>query len=157
MPWYRVYADHGPGHQSHTESYIYRNKPLTKEERESEWEQLVYDRHLNDAIGKVDLVKRVPEHILAEKIESARSLAKYYKWMLKVYATTESCPTIAVRHERSEWKDGKLVREFQKARLLNKPEVCAEGTSRKAAVNALFRILRKSGPVTRSRFNVIVR
>lgn len=57
MPWYKFHADHGPGHQSHTEFYRFYIEPLDNESRKYVWDELFGDRDW--PIGGTRLVKNV--------------------------------------------------------------------------------------------------
>lgn len=59
MPWYKFYANHGPGHQGHSEEYKYFTEPIRGDERKERW--LEWCRDWDDSIGGVKPVHRVPE------------------------------------------------------------------------------------------------
>jgi hypothetical protein len=86
MPWYKFYADHGPGHQSHSEDYRYHAEPLRKADRADEWEEWIYGfRHIQShAIGDIKLVRKLPEKIRKAKLEAAKSNLKHWQKMVMV-------------------------------------------------------------------------
>lgn len=134
MPWYLIYANHGPGHQSRSESYRYFEKPLkTRDEKRAVWEDEMGT--LYNPIGKVLLVDGLPAHVLDSKMIGAQQSIEYYKKMLTVLASTRPIPVIAVRYECG------TINAFQ-ARLLNNEAVTAVGKTRDKAVQALLRRLK---------------
>lgn len=131
MPWYLIYANHGPGHQSRSESYRYFEKPLkTRDEKRGVWEEEMGT--LYDPIGKVIAVDGLPAHVLDAKMVNAQSSIAHYTKMLTVLANTRPIPVIAVRYEFGS------INAFQ-ARLLNNEAVTGIGKTRDKAVNALLR------------------
>ena len=73
MPWYRFYADHGPGHQGQTEKFAYYDESWDEEDLQSEWDDWCQQNWLEDAIGDVELVKELPEEKRQEQIRKYRS------------------------------------------------------------------------------------
>jgi|SRR5271157_1412757 len=149
MPWYHIYASHGPGHQSYTDKYRYFEKPLSKEEKKNVFENDMGGYY--DPIGKVIEIKALPEHIHELKVIGAMNTITHNQKLLKVLETTPQLPVIAVRFES---------KGVFRARLLMKEEVSATGPTRDKAVKALFKILKqwwKGTPVTKNHFAVIVR
>ena len=69
MPWYRIYASHGPGHQSNYEDYSYFERPLTTDAKRRVWEG--HAQSLDCATGGVELARGLPAHILENKIVGA--------------------------------------------------------------------------------------
>lgn len=72
MPWYRFYADHGPGHQGQSEKFVYADESWDAEDLESEWEDWCQQNWLEDATGDVELVKELPEEERQEQIKGYR-------------------------------------------------------------------------------------
>lgn len=148
MPWYRIFANHGPGHQSSSEFYSFFEEPLTtKESRESAWQD-AFDRY-DDAIGDVELVDKLPHHIREQKIEHCRAIIDHTRKMLSVLGNTLTKPVIAVKlvTEVVGIDTVKGVNRFTtgfRARLLSEPKV--EGPlrdKRDAAVDALLQMFRR--------------
>ena len=149
MPWYRIYANHGPGHQSSSEVYRWVEKPLSNEQRGEVWDNEMGT--LDDPIGKVVEVKSIPEHIFEHKVSAAENAIRFNQRLLEVLKDTPTQPVIAVHFE---------AKGVHVARLLMKPEVSAQGATRDKAVAALMTILKKwwkSTPVNKNTFAVIVR
>jgi hypothetical protein len=131
MPWYLIYANHGPGHQSRRESYLYFENPLkTRDQKKEIWECEMGT--LYDPIGDVKEVAGLPAHMLKGRIAASKEAIAYHTRMLGILASTKTIPVIAVRYEF------KPIDAFQ-ARLLDNEEVRAEGKTRDKAVNALLR------------------
>jgi hypothetical protein len=151
MPWYRIFADHGPGHQSSTEFYRFYSAPLdTKQKRRDVWEEVFDDGRYDYPIGDVELCEKLPQHIYDEKVSGFHSSIEYATKMLDVMRKTETKPVIAVRLE-TFWAVSKacnprtagMVTGFQ-ARLLAEPTVVGPmKPKRDEAVNALLSIFRR--------------
>ena len=85
MPWYKFSADHGPGHQSRSESYQFFVEPIeTKADKEYHWEDWVQRNFWDDAVGDVRLVRKLPETVRLEKLASAKTKVKYYQTLVKM-------------------------------------------------------------------------
>ena len=65
MPWYKIEAHTGLGHQSHYLDYVWRDEKLTKEEKRWMFEDVFRDR---DAVGDVVVVRRLPVKTRDQKI-----------------------------------------------------------------------------------------
>jgi hypothetical protein len=145
MPWYRIFANHGPGHQSTTEYYHWHDKPLvTKEDRKEAWESVFDDPRYDWPIGDVELCERLPQHILDEKIVGFESsIDRAYK-MLTVLRETPTKPVICVRYEiNSDAPDSAITSGYQ-ARLMNEPSVIGPKRQKKdEAVDALLQMFRR--------------
>jgi len=150
MPWYRVYARLGPGHQTTWEDYRYSEKFLSSLERHMLWRQICGD--WDSAIGKVKLVYSVPANVIEDKIAHYRATIKDSRRMLEILRErTISKPVIAV-HFVGNWIPKKCeVSAKWEARLLARPEVTATGGTVEKAVNALCRQLR-----TKKKFYAVI-
>jgi hypothetical protein len=140
MPWYRIFANHGPGHQSSTEFYCWYEKPLdTKEKRKEAWETAFDDVRYDWPIGDVELVDKLPQHIHDEKIASFQlDIAHAYK-MLGVLKDTLTKPVICVRFEVVPGGENGY-----QARLMDKPDVVGPiKPKRDEAVDALLAVFRR--------------
>lgn len=68
--WYKVFARHGPGHQSSHTFYVPENHKLSRRELRDLWEN-TFDSY-EYPIGNARSVKRLPSKELLYKIQSAR-------------------------------------------------------------------------------------
>lgn len=84
MPWYKISVDHGGGHQSHSERFVWRDERASKAEREQMFEDFCEDRYMENAIGKVRAVAKLPEKVRREKIDDYRYEIDHAKRMLKI-------------------------------------------------------------------------
>ena len=85
MPWYKFSANHGPGHQSHTDHYSYSHRKLTKSEKRDYWES--YFEGKEWPIGGVEIVKVLPAKVHQDLVESCRSSIKHNTGLLEVLLT----------------------------------------------------------------------
>ena len=90
MPWYKISAQHGGGHQGYTYFYRWFDRRMSKYEKESLWEDLF--RNTNNAIGNVEQVKTVPEYMVKRIRENCLSTIKHRKKLLKVLDKTKVIP-----------------------------------------------------------------
>jgi len=67
--WYKLYADYGPGHQSHSEEYISSYKILKGVAAGEIWSEWAEDKGFDDAVGNIKLVRKLPEKVRLRKIE----------------------------------------------------------------------------------------
>ena len=65
MPWYKIEANTGPGHQSHFLDYVWRDKRLTKQEKQELFEDALAH---SDAIGSINAIKQLPAKVRDQKI-----------------------------------------------------------------------------------------
>ena len=65
MPWYKIEADTGPGHQSHYTNYVWQDKRLTHKEKVELFDDEFRDR---EAIGTIITVRRLPAKVRDHKI-----------------------------------------------------------------------------------------
>jgi hypothetical protein len=79
--WYKFYANHGPGHQSHLEFYEWIPNGWSEEELQENWNFLFRDTDY--PIGKAEKVEELPEKVRLEKIKHYESAAKCASYMLK--------------------------------------------------------------------------
>lgn len=70
MPWYKVEARTGPGHQSHYLNYLWQDKRLTRQEALSLFEDEL--RHRANPVGSVVAVRRLPAKVRDQKIAMYR-------------------------------------------------------------------------------------
>src|SRR5271157_2547413 len=142
MPWYRIYAMHGPGHQSDSEFFRWYDAPLTAGDKSDVFSD-VFD-HYDDAIGDVELVAKLPQHIHDEKVSAAEASIQYGYKILGVLAKTETKPVIAVRYEIiAATKQGEKPTTGHQARLLAEPTVIGHlKPTRDQAVNSLLNVIR---------------
>lgn len=99
MPWYRIFASHGPGHQSSSEHYRWFDKELDEQGRKDAWDEIFANERYDWPIGNVDKVKGLPAHILDGKLSNCRSEIEHAKKMIDVLQNTAIIPVIAVRLE----------------------------------------------------------
>jgi hypothetical protein len=141
MPWYRIHANHGPGHQSSTEHYHYSKTPINKVLQESMWHD--YFDNYDWPIGDCELVTSLPEHILASKIGCAKDTIKSQTAMLKVLRDTPSKPVIAVRiFFPNSFAGSKTPAPRFEARLWSNAAVTRVAPTRDKAVRRLLRTLK---------------
>jgi hypothetical protein len=142
MPWYRIYASHGPGHQSSSEYYRYFAKSLDKAGKKDAWDEIFDDGRHDWPIGDVELCERLPQNVYDEKIAGFQSSIEYANRMLEVMRKTDTKPVIAVRLEFKPTPTGQQT-GFQ-ARLLAEPAVLGPiKRTRGEAVNALLAVFRR--------------
>jgi hypothetical protein len=153
MPWYRIYASHGPGHQSSTEFYRYYSAVLdTKQKRKDAWDEAFDDGRYDWPIGDVELCERLPQHIHDEKVTGFESSIRHAYNMLEVLRKTDTKPVIAVRLEvkppikqgDTSFKQGDTSFSGFQARLLAEPTVLGPmKRTRDEAVDALLSVFRR--------------
>jgi hypothetical protein len=156
MPWYRIFASHGPGHQSSDEFYRWYETPLdTKEDKKNAWD--VAFESYDNATGDIELCDRLPHHIREEKIEDCRATIEHARRMLTVLGGTLTKPVICVRLEivprkPSEKMDTGRDMGYQ-ARLMAEPNVLGPIKPKKdEAVDALLSVFRRENrKIRRSR------
>ena len=89
MPWYRLYADHGPGHQGQSEKYEFYGDGWDEESLRELWQDWCHKDFLDDAIGDVELVKELPEKERQEQIEKYRNRIESDFKMLQILGAEE--------------------------------------------------------------------
>jgi hypothetical protein len=72
MPWYKFYADYGPGHQSHSAEYRWYDKPQSPREKKEEFYRIFGDKEW--PVGKCILLKGLPTDIAPQKIQNAQDM-----------------------------------------------------------------------------------
>jgi hypothetical protein len=77
MPWYKIFCDSGPGHQSHHEFYHWEDKKLTKQDKEYLWEEAFSDRDW--PIGDVILVNKLPLDYHKKMLSQIQEKIKSFK------------------------------------------------------------------------------
>jgi len=84
MPWYRIHAMCGPGHQSNFETYYHSAKPLTKDEKADLWEDTMRSNDVHNAAGEVDVVRKLPKKVREEKVRKYEFQLQHAKKMLEI-------------------------------------------------------------------------
>lgn len=87
MPWYKVEARHGPGHQSRTVYYVWQDHELSEDEKKELFEESFSD--LDWPVGDVFMIKKLPKEVYIEKLHHYESSIKAAKRMLKILSETE--------------------------------------------------------------------
>ena len=149
MPWYRIFANHGPGHQSSSEHYRFFAEPLrTKEQKKEAWEEIFASYDYDWPIGDVELVEKLPQHIHDQQVESFKRAVEHGHRMLDILANTKTKPVIAVRMETevigiNTVNGGNRVKTAYQARLLADEKVKGKlKPTREKAAAALIRQLK---------------
>jgi hypothetical protein len=144
MPWYRIYANHGPGHQSSTEFYRWYEKPLdTKDKRKEAWEE-EFAYNYDWPIGDVELCDKLPQHIHDNKIKGFQSDIEHAHRMLDVLRGTPTKPVICVRFVVKPGLPGKKPTMGFQACLMSEPDVLGPMRPGKdEAVDALLSTFRR--------------
>lgn len=88
MPWYFMTFDFGPGHQSHDEGYHWSDEVLKGEDRKAFWEDCA-PSYSDSVIGKMRLVKKLPNNVWEEKMSYYKGSIKYYRKRIKGLKETE--------------------------------------------------------------------
>lgn len=101
MPWYRLKVDHGPGHQTSTERYEWSDEVLTKDGKEEMFNSLC--NCMEYPIGKITLVKKLPEKVKTDQISLHKCRISYARKMLKVLKQTEVRKTKRSIMKRKEY------------------------------------------------------
>lgn len=90
MPWYHIYADHGPGHQSHTQFYQWYDEKLSRQEARDQFEAIFADKRW--PVGHVTLLQKLPIDVLISKrqelVRQLRATKQHTKKMLKILDET---------------------------------------------------------------------
>lgn len=98
MPWYKISGNHGPGHQSTSTEYWWRDEILTKEwveELENSFIEYMaskgYGLHFGGEMCgvKAEIVDTLPENVLKLKIMEYRGSLRYSRKMLKILGVSE--------------------------------------------------------------------
>lgn len=151
MPWYRIFAKHGPGHQSFTEVYRFFEKKMLREEKKEAWDT-VFDYGFEYPIGNVQLVKALPQHIYDRQVESAKYDLSHAKRMLNILANTDVKPVIVVKRVIEKTGSQPLI-QYQ-AQLMKDESVKGKmKPTRERAANALIRQLKAK----KSEFAILMR
>lgn len=72
MPFYFMYADSGPGHQSHSEKYFFSEYTLSDDELHERWDDWTNERYLRDPKGSAWIlteIKPAAHELLTESYE----------------------------------------------------------------------------------------
>lgn len=80
MPWYKFTAMHGPGHQSGNrkgqkpdpEDFYFYTVTLGYDDRRDMWENICNLRMLQNPVGDLRLVRRLPESVRKFKVKEYR-------------------------------------------------------------------------------------
>jgi hypothetical protein len=117
MPWYRMKAQYGPGHQSGDFRYFWSGHRLSHEEKQGVFEN-AYREH-DWPIGCVRMVKALPKRVIERKIQHCEDGIKGAQQMLRILGRTPVRKTPdeeeSKRH-RGDIKFQKLMREAEKRR-----------------------------------------
>lgn len=81
VPWYKLDARHGPGHQTRTVEYFWRDISLSVVGKNALMNTFL--EHENP-VGTVSLVRKLPNHIRVQKIREYRSRRSYATKMLRM-------------------------------------------------------------------------
>lgn len=138
MPWYRIFASHGPGHQSSSEHYRWFEKELDKQGKEDAWEEIFANERYDWPIGDVEQVRGLPAHILEGKMSGCRSEIAHASKMLGVLQNTPIIPVIAVRLE-FDHSSGKPESFYEARFYLPEAEGRGRGKTRELAARNLVR------------------
>jgi hypothetical protein len=96
MPWYKIEANHGPGHQSHGVYYEWMEKP-TKQDKIDVFHK--YFGHTEWPEGSVRAVSKLPPKIAEQLANAYKTQLDHYKRLLRVLSKTptkKSCNTKSV-------------------------------------------------------------
>lgn len=85
MPWYQFTAMHGPGHQSgnrkgekpEPDDFFFYTITLSKADRREMWEGICDRRFLQNPVGDLRMVRRLPEHVRKFKLVEYRHERKF--------------------------------------------------------------------------------
>lgn len=79
MPWYKLSADHGPGHQSSIVEYKYLLAPIQKKYLREVLEDWEYHRGLDNPISKIVRITRLPKDQLEHELITAIGKLRYWR------------------------------------------------------------------------------
>ena len=142
MPWYRIFASYGPGHQSSDEHFRWYEKTLDTPAAQEAWREIFEDGHYDWPVGGAELLAKLPQHIHDEKVNDFESSIDHAYKMLRVLRDTPTLPVICVRLEftKTNKKTG------YQARLMAEPNVLGPiKNTRDEAVDALLEKFRREG------------
>ena len=63
MTWYHYHADHGGGHQSQTEEYIFHEETIEPDAAEDYWQDSAEMKRINNARGTVTQMAHLPADV----------------------------------------------------------------------------------------------
>lgn len=86
MPWYKIEAQCGPGHQSHSVYYHFSRRRLKEPQRKELWSEKFEGR--DAACGKVIRVGTLPAGVHREMVESHTRGISYAQGMLEILENT---------------------------------------------------------------------
>ena len=103
MPWYKFTAQHGPGHQSSREEYVYEYEELDDELKRDLWDDWMrrYDFTAH-AVGDVELIEELPTPIYDRLYDKYLDRIRRSKEMLRIL---EATPKV---YRRTYGPDGRL-------------------------------------------------
>jgi hypothetical protein len=78
--WYKLTADHGPGHQGHTEDYLWSHK-MDPEEQKDTWE--IWANQFDNAVGTITQVRKLPPKTIKELTERHQQKIKTSQHILQ--------------------------------------------------------------------------
>lgn len=115
MPWYRMQARYGPGHQSGGNPiYFWAGHRLNRDEKQMYFDD-TYQEH-DWPIGGIRLVRKLPKRVIEQKIQDCHDAIRYRRRMLNILARTPVRRTpdpAEVAEHRSRVMLGKLRREAE--------------------------------------------
>jgi predicted solute-binding protein len=74
--WYKLTAQHGPGHQGATEEYIWSCK-LEADDRKDTWNRWVATNGFQQALGQIAMVRKIP-------LDTIKKLTKHHQQRVKL-------------------------------------------------------------------------
>lgn len=86
MPWYRMEARHGPGHQGRDVEYEWSWEELSEPEQKDAWVDWVTRNFWHESVGGVSPVEVLPQEVREEKIQYYRDLIEDAQEMLSILA-----------------------------------------------------------------------
>lgn len=121
MPWYRFYADYGPGHQSHSAVYRWFDSPLNREEKQENFEDIFRDREW--PAGSVLRLRGLPADIKSQKIKEIAVASKEGKRLLAILKKTPITGRESIELRRQKARHlrlDKFIKEAKKRNARNK-------------------------------------
>jgi hypothetical protein len=88
MPWYKIFARHGPGHQSNSTFYEWRDRLLDRSGRKALWQDYFANYEYDYPIGQVRLIAKLPEDIHRSKIIGCKANINHSRKLLSVLKRT---------------------------------------------------------------------
>lgn len=95
MPWYKISISHGPGHQSHSEKYVWSDTEATKDDKREWFDDFARDQYMDWPIGKVRKCA-LPEQERLSKIAAFKGNSRHCQYMLNVLGADPSPQLVPV-------------------------------------------------------------